>query len=148
MPAAGNVGPYGSCRGCLQKGAAVLLILSMWQTSSDHRALCPFSYPSQLPVPALPLSLPLFLPCWELWSCLRHGEVHGACIDVAVRVRVPRAGAESRCTVVRAYDSIPSSPPSRSPPIPPSPSLESYCNLHICDAFCCCKQDDLFTAVQ
>lgn len=99
-------------RGCLQKGAAVPLILSTWQTSSDRRALCPFSYPFQLPIPALPLSLLLFLLCWEFLSCLRHGEVHWACIDVAVQegeVRVPRAGAGepgSRCTVVRAYDSI------------------------------------------
>lgn len=106
VPAAGNLGPYGSCwaRGCFQKKAAVPLILSIWQTSSDRRALCPFSYPFQLPIPALPLSLLLLLHFWEFLSCLRHGEVHWACIDVAVRegeVRVPRAGAgepESRCT--------------------------------------------------
>lgn len=93
-------------RGCCS------LILSTWQTRSDRRALCPFSYPFQLPIPARPLSLLLFLHCWEFLSCLGHGEVHGACIDVAVRegeVRVLRAGAaepESRCTVVRADDSI------------------------------------------
>lgn len=99
-------------RGCLEKGAAVPLILSMWQTSSDHRALCPFSHPFQLPIPALPLSLLLFLHCWEFLVCLGHGGVHQVCIDVAVREgegRVQRAAAgepESRCTVVRAYDSI------------------------------------------
>lgn len=60
------------------------------------------------------------------------------------KVRVLRAGAPWLGQMTpSSYSSQ-----SRSPLIPPSPFLESYCNLHICDAFCPCRQDDLFTTAQ
>lgn len=67
-----------------ERGCCSLWSFLCSNRSSSHRALCPFSYPSQLPVPDLPLHLLTLLHCWEFLSCLGHGEVQRAHLDVAV----------------------------------------------------------------
>lgn len=67
-----------------ERGCCSLWSFLCSNRSSSRRALCPFSYPSQLPVPDLPLHLLTLLHCWEFLSCLGHGEVQRAHLDVAV----------------------------------------------------------------
>lgn len=115
--------------------------------SSSLRALCPFSYPSQLCVPALPLF------CTAGNSRAASGTTR--CLMLALmwwhrkgKVRVLRVGAREpeRAGALRLGQMTPSSysSPNRSPLIPLSSFLESYCNSLIYDAFCPCRRDDLF----
>lgn len=153
----GNLGPYGSCwaGGVFRKGLLLRLILSMWQQKQRLQCSLPFLLPFPTPCPGsapFPAHAPALLGILELpraWRgalclpwCGSTGKVRWGCWGLeqeSLRAGAPRLGQMT----LSSYSS-----PSRSPLIPPSPFLESYCNLHICDAFCPCRLDDLFTTIQ